>query len=418
MIIEEKGLCKEEVYGMWQRNFHDPVPYTDFYFQEVYGKNQILLNVSPEEMASWSEGEKQGEKMPIRGMLHLNPYLLHVQGKEVPAHYIVGVATDEEYRRQGVMKDLLVETFSRLRSQGEPFTYLMPADEQYYLPFDFRFGMEQMEQEVECFGKVALKDTGEYQYVDGLTDDLKEICLKENQIRDRQFAVHTAITPEYLCRMEKEARSDFARWITVKKRGKYVGRFVVGAENDYMVLSQISCVEKEERKEFLYHALSYCENAYHYGKYQLVLEESWQEDVLAAGNYGGVRLLPARKKGLIMFRLLHLEKMGEYLRGDKEAECLLTVADDWLKEQNGVYHWKMTENGSQIRKLSSIEEKEKLVADRVPDGGQITVGTLTEQIFGDRTHVDPEGYKGVTAEGKQLLENLIPLRLSCIQEIV
>ena len=62
---------------------------------------------------------------------------------------IVGVATDEEYRRQGVMRELLVKTFQELRSRGELFTYLMPADENYYLPFDFRFGMAQVEQELE-----------------------------------------------------------------------------------------------------------------------------------------------------------------------------------------------------------------------------------------------------------------------------
>ena len=416
MIVEEKGLCRDEVYGMWQRNFHDPAPYADFYFQEVYGKNQVLLNLSGKTMDSRDENHEQEDEGTIKGMLHLNPYLLHVQGKEVQAHYIVGVATDEEYRRQGVMKELLVETFSRLRNQGEPFTYLMPADEQYYLPFDFRFGMNQIEQEMECFGEVALKETGEYQYVDGLTDHLEEICFEENQKRDQQFAVHTAITPEYLRRMEKEARSDFARWITVKKQGKYVGRFVVGAENDYMVLSQICCMEKEERKMFLYHALSYCENAYHYGKYQLVLEESWQEDVLAAGNYAGLRLLPARKKGLIMFRLLHLERMGEYLKGKNAAECLFTVNDSWLEEQKGVYHWTMTKNGSQIRKIA--DSGEKLETGAVPDGGQITIGALTALIFEDRAHMDPEETAGLTTEGKALLEDLIPLRLSCIQEIV
>lgn len=40
MIIRENGRHREEVYAMWQRNFHDPVPYADFYFTEVYGKTK------------------------------------------------------------------------------------------------------------------------------------------------------------------------------------------------------------------------------------------------------------------------------------------------------------------------------------------------------------------------------------------
>ena len=44
MISLEKGQKKDEIFAMWQRNFHDPVPYAKFYFDEVYGKNEILIN--------------------------------------------------------------------------------------------------------------------------------------------------------------------------------------------------------------------------------------------------------------------------------------------------------------------------------------------------------------------------------------
>lgn len=117
-----------------------------------------------------------------------------------------------------------------------------------------------------------------------------------------------------------------------------------------------------------------------------------------------------------MFRLLHLERMGEYLKGKNAAECLFTVNDSWLEEQKGVYHWTITKNGSQIRKIA--DSSEKLETGAVPDGGQITIGALTALIFGDRAHMDPEETAGLTTEGKALLEDLIPLRLSCIQEIV
>ena len=134
MIVWDDGTKKQRIYEMWQDNFHDPVSYADFYFKEVYGNNEVLINQ---------------EEDVAKGMLHLNPYLLHVHEQPVRAKYIVGVATDKEYRRQGVMKELLIESFQTLRSRGECFTYLMPADENYYLPFDFRFGMTQIEQEVE-----------------------------------------------------------------------------------------------------------------------------------------------------------------------------------------------------------------------------------------------------------------------------
>ena len=44
MLEWENGRYLEEIREMWQNNFHDPVLYTQFYFEEVYGKNRILVN--------------------------------------------------------------------------------------------------------------------------------------------------------------------------------------------------------------------------------------------------------------------------------------------------------------------------------------------------------------------------------------
>ena len=116
--------------------------------------------------------EMSADENLVKGMLHLNPYTLHVKGQPAEAKYIVGVATDEEYRRQGVMRELLVKTFQELRSRGELFTYLMPADENYYLPFDFRFGMAQVEQELEYLPELR-KET-EKQAKDIIEKDSKD----------------------------------------------------------------------------------------------------------------------------------------------------------------------------------------------------------------------------------------------------
>ena len=49
MIVWDNGTKKQRVYEIWEDNFHDPVSYANFYFNEVYGKNEVLLN---EEMSA------------------------------------------------------------------------------------------------------------------------------------------------------------------------------------------------------------------------------------------------------------------------------------------------------------------------------------------------------------------------------
>lgn len=396
MISLENGQKKDMVYEMWQRNFHDPIPYADFYFDEVYGKNDILLNVQED---------------TVKGMLHLNPYRLNVKGQSLSAHYIVGVATDEEFRRQGVMKELLEESFRLLRKQGEVFTYLMPADENYYLPFDFRHGSCQLEQEIECFSDVLSEEEQQgFEFKTLEENDLAEIAQIENRKKDAIFEIHTEITSDYLERLEKETCSDFGKLWFVYHDGKYEGRFVVGAENDYMVLSQIFCAEQENRERFLYEILKYCENAYHYGKYQLILDESWNDILKKAGNYHGVRVLPSRKRPIIMYRILNLEEIGKCLAAIGEGSGFLRITDSYLKEQSGLYEWNISGGGCLIHKFedSCVEA----------DCGEISIGDLTAFLFGNKKGENLIEVSGLTEKGKELLAKIQPLNLNCIQEIV
>ena len=59
MIVWDNGTKKQRVYEIWEDNFHDPVSYANFYFNEVYGKNEVLLN---EEMSA--------DENLVKGMLH------------------------------------------------------------------------------------------------------------------------------------------------------------------------------------------------------------------------------------------------------------------------------------------------------------------------------------------------------------
>lgn len=73
----------------------------------------------------------------IISMLHLNPYTMIINGYELKSNYIVAVATHKDYRHQGYMRILLEKALGDMASVGMPFTFLMPASESIYAPFDF-----------------------------------------------------------------------------------------------------------------------------------------------------------------------------------------------------------------------------------------------------------------------------------------
>lgn len=126
-LFYDNNRNPEAIRRLWQRVFHDSEPFADYYFQWIYPKNQVILAKEDEELCS---------------MLHLNPYLWNwsLKGRApqlLNLHYIVGVATEKSYRRQGLMAACMRKALQALEAKGEPFAYLMPAKKEYYAPFQF-----------------------------------------------------------------------------------------------------------------------------------------------------------------------------------------------------------------------------------------------------------------------------------------
>ena len=101
----------------------DEQAFVDAYYQIKAADNEILV------------AEEDGE---IVSMLHRNPYTFWLRRERVPADYLVAVATRVAFRHRGLMRALLTRALRDMKEQGYPFTFLMPADEAIYTPFDFR----------------------------------------------------------------------------------------------------------------------------------------------------------------------------------------------------------------------------------------------------------------------------------------
>lgn len=75
----------------------------------------------------------------IQATVHLNPFWVYWNGEVQRMHYIVAVATRKEYRHQGLMRRLLEMAEKDMWEAGEKFTFLMPANENIYRPFGYRY---------------------------------------------------------------------------------------------------------------------------------------------------------------------------------------------------------------------------------------------------------------------------------------
>lgn len=114
---------KQRSRALYQHAFpEDTKRFVDFYYQYKTEDNQILVL------------EEEGS---IVSMLHRNPYTMILNGYEFHADYLVAVATEKDHRHQGCMRRLLKRALNDMAAERMPFTFLMPASESIYAPFDF-----------------------------------------------------------------------------------------------------------------------------------------------------------------------------------------------------------------------------------------------------------------------------------------
>ena len=180
----------------------DSARFVEYYYTEKTKDNQIYVI------------EEDGK---IRSMLHLNPYSLWVNGSRKDANYIVAVATQKEYRKRGYMASLLKKSLEDMYQAGEAFTFLMPASESIYLPFDFRTVYEQKKRyyrQEEPSEEICIKEA---------TDaDCKELAEFANKYLAEHFQVFAIRDEAYYQRLLKEYKSDGGGIIIFRKDGGIV----------------------------------------------------------------------------------------------------------------------------------------------------------------------------------------------------
>ena len=102
---EEKEASRE----LYEKCFpEDSEAFTDYYYQYKCQDNHILVMEDREQICS---------------MIHLNPFRMNLYGNICGVHYIVAVATLEEYRRRGYMLELMNRAFHDMYERGEPLRF-------------------------------------------------------------------------------------------------------------------------------------------------------------------------------------------------------------------------------------------------------------------------------------------------------
>lgn len=353
-----------ETRPLWKAVFADDTKtFLDYYYYIKTKDNQIYVV------------EEDGQ---ICSMLQLNPYRLQVEESEFPSAYIIAVATKETYRGRGFMGTLLRRALNDMYAAKIPFTFLMPAAEAIYTPYDFRFIYSQYIASVDPYSShiyIGEESVKEYSYKDASLWNSEEMAVFFNRYFAGKWQVHTVRDPAYYQTMIMEQQSERGGVRLIRNKETLVGFYAYAAE------------EGLEIREPLY--LPGCEQAFF---------RSLQELADSAGknrsdkNADQIRIyacpehMKEETKPLIMARIICLPELLKAMKVREEAEidCSFAVIDPLIHENSRV--WRLTSRMGETRiNAHETEDSE----------GMIPIDVLTEVLFGRISIEDLSGVDGV-----------------------
>ena len=333
---EEEMRVRFETRHLWERSFADPRAFIDLYFREKYRKERNETIVRDGRVVS---------------ALQKLPYPLTYGGRMLPASYISGACTDENYRKRGLMGELLAQTHRAMQQEHTVLSFLIPATAElasYYAKFGytpcFRFGWKETHPNPPCEGggtDLTVREVLPHREDLGGSELL--IYLRD-KMQERPWCVQHPLSDLYAVVDDMRMAGD-AMW-EVRRGTLLVGLAICRAEADGVLLRE--CVYNDEAaREALIAAI-----ATHHGKTEVdVLDTTGCE-----GDYFG------------MARVINAEAMlMAYATQHPELDLKINVTDDELLGNNGCYHI----NGGVCVRLSEAED----------DAEPLTIAQLTHKVL-------------------------------------
>ena len=329
---EEEMRVRFETRHLWERSFADPRAFIDLYFREKYRKerNEVIV--------------RDGR---VVSALQKLPYPMTYGGRMLPASYISGACTDENYRRRGLMGELLDNTHRSMLAENAVFSFLIPATAElgaYYAKFGytpcFRFGWTTVVAASLNIDSSLSVNAVEQPHSEEVLTYLRDKMQKRPMCIQHPLGDLRAVVDDM--RMAGDTMWE------VRQGELLVGLGICRAESDGVLLRECLCKDDTARATLI------ATIATHYEKAEVdVLDTTGTE-----GDYLG------------MARLINAEAMLTAYAGlHPEVEATLSVTDELLSANTGCYR---IEKGLCQRLAEPCAEAESLTI------AQLTHRVLTE----------------------------------------
>lgn len=311
------------------------------------------------------------ENMETVSSLYLAPHYTSM-GDELCE--IKNVFTKEKFRRRGYMDALMKEAFQCMQSEREPYTFLRPMDEKYFLPYGF----------VRVEEREGLRINGLR-----LSDDLLQKANEE----DGEFTVSVKDSKDYILHPVREAEAESIAAFLNGRLEDMSDCYIRQSAHTVMNMKK-NCIDKGGNLYVVESDHSVvCTFAYSLVKQELVNESDKTSTFFSDKHVPFLvskeefrtedLFLTEPEHTVTMARIIDVAAMLSRVRCPKEFVMVLKIFDERIVENAGLYVLHCGPAGGNLTAVRIADANMKNAeGERLSAEGEVTMENLTRFLFG------------------------------------
>ena len=356
---------------LWEEVFEeDTEKFLDYYEDYMADHNQIFAE------------EEAGD---VVSMVQLNPYRVHMGEAEADSYYIVAVATRESCRHQGRMRRLLAEALQQMYQEKIPFTFLMPASESIYLPFDFVTVYRQ--SLFTCGVVIPGSNDNCWHCIPCRWEQLKELAEWSNVFLQNHSEISTVRTEDYYKRIWKEQESMNGQILLFYEGSQMKGYCFTGYEGSgeaWEIVVEADNPEGKTGSEL--RAASDSQALANRRAVEALTRWFGEQDQLPMRICGflpesyidRIPLSEMTYRPMTMVRIVNLEAFVSRIRAKKPVQFVLYIKDPIIPENCGTFCFEVGRENATLTRMEENTEQNK-GAGEIPE---LTISELAAALYG------------------------------------
>ena len=368
-VLKKTELVKAR--KLWGEVFEeDTAKFLDYYETYVADHNQIFAE------------EEAGD---VVSMVQLNPYRVHIGEAEADSYYIVAVATRESCRHQGRMRRLLAEALQQMYQEKIPFTFLMPASESIYLPFDFVTVYRQ--SLFTCGVVIPGSNDNCWHCIPCRWEQLKELAEWSNVFLQNHSEISTVRTEDYYKRIWKEQESMNGQILLFYEGSQTKGYCFTGYEGSgeaWEIVVEADNPEEQTGSEL--RAASDSQALANRRAVEALTRWFGEQDQLPMRICGflpesyidRIPLSEMTYRPMTMVRIVNLEAFVSRIRAKKPVQFVLYIKDPIIPENCGTFCFEVGRENATLTRMEENTEQNK-GAGEIPE---LTISELAAALYG------------------------------------